>query len=433
MFLLALIALALNARDASGVIVYRIGTPFSETEKDSLEGIGIDFREFDWSENSQLEDALDPDSLQAGVLQPNFFDEDEDIAATLLSRDGWVAVQREAGRGNFDQTVGNLLVDQDPSTAHTWKAIDQATLDFRAACCNDPGASLRVHFDLGGRFLIREVRLRTLADRSDHFLEQFVIGVSDERYGIIGNVPNLPTVVEVEGNTEPEVSVMLDRPVTTNFVQLRILRQTPKEIGLAAFELYGGGYVRKASYESDVIELDDIASLGEIRWSGRQDPHAQVAIRTRAGTDPHPVIFWETRPEQQDIVRFLQGGGDLSLTEYKRQYDKLADFLKPEDEQDRVRPDTEHWSFYSSPYAFEHPGIPIASPGPRKFVQIRVDFASTTVAEGGQDRLPRVQGVGPAVGSPLGRGDSPNRDRGGQSDSIYVLHQSDDPVHRQQF
>lgn len=383
MFLLVLIALALNARDASGVVVYRIGVPFSEAEKDSLEGIGIDFREFDWSV-SQLEDALDPDSLQAGVLQPNFFAEDEDIAATLLSRDGWVSVQREAGRGNFDQTVGNLLVDQDSSTAHTWKAIDQATLDFRAACCNDPGASLRVHFDLGGRFLIREVRLRTLADRSDHFLEQFVIGVSDEKYGIIGHVPNLPPVVEVEGNTEPEVSMMLDRPVTTNFVQLRIFRQTPKEIGLAAFELYGGGYVKQASYESDIIELDDIASLGEIRWSGRQDPHAQVAIRTRAGTDPHPVIFWETRPEQQDIVRFLQGGGALSLTEYKRQYDKLDDFLKPEDEQDRVRPDTEHWSFYSSPYAFGHPGVPIASPGPRKFVQIRVDFASPTVAEGGK-------------------------------------------------
>ena len=70
-----------------------------------------------------------------------------------------MAVQREAGRGNFDQTVGNLLVDQNPSTAHTWKAIDQATLDFRAACCNDPGASLRVHFDLGGRELQQAAKL----------------------------------------------------------------------------------------------------------------------------------------------------------------------------------------------------------------------------------------------------------------------------------
>lgn len=375
MFLLVLIALALNGRDASAVIVYRIGAPFSKTEKDSLEKIGIDLRELDWSENAQLEDALDPDSLQAGVLQPNFFAEDEDIAATLLSRDGWVAVQRESGRSNYDPTVGHLLVDQDPTTAYTWDAADAATFNVVS------GSFLRVHVDLGGRFLIREVRL--LAPSPAHFLEQLIIGVSDERYGLATYVPNLPTVVEIKDNTEAEIRVVLNRPVTTRFVQLRIIRQTPKEVGLAAFELYGGGYVRQASYESDVIELDDIASLGEIRWSGRQDPHAQVAIRTRAGTDPQPVIFWETRPEQQDNVKFLQGGGDLSLTEYKHQYDRLADFLKPEDEQDRVRPDTEHWSFYSSPYAFGSPGVPIASPGPRKFVQIRVDFASTTVEDGG--------------------------------------------------
>ena len=274
-----------------------------------------------------------------------------------------------------------------------------------------------MHFDLGGRFLIREVRLRPLADRSDHFLEQFVIGVSDERYGIIGHVPNLPTVVEVEGNTEPEVSVMLDRPVTTNFVQLRIFRQTPKEIGLAAFELYGGGYVKQASYESDIIELDDIASLGEIRWLGRQDPHAQVAIRTRAGTDPQPVIFWETRPEQQDIVRFLQGGGDLSLTEYKRQYDKLADFLKPEERAGQGASRHGALELLFEPVCVRVSWVPIASPGRRKFVQIRVDFASTTVAEGARSTT-RVQGVGPAVGSPLGRGNSPDRDRGGRSDEF---------------
>ena len=396
-FLLVFIALALNARVASGVIVYRIGTPFSAAERDSLEEIGIDFRELDWSA-SQLEDALAPDSLQAGVLQPNFFAPDEDIMAALLDRDGWVVVQREAGRSNFDQTIGKLLIDQDPSTAHTWKAIDQATLDFRAACCSDPGASLKLHFDLGGRFLIREVRLRTLADRPDHYLEQFVVGVSHERYGIVGNVPDLHPVVQLKNNTEPDLSVMLDRPVTANFVQLRIFRQTPKEIGLAAFELYGGGYVKRAAYESDIIELDDIASLGEIRWSGRQDSHAQVAIRTRAGTDPQPVIFWEIRPEQQDIVRFLQGGGDLSLTEYKRQYGKVADFFKPEEEQDKATPDTEHWSFYSSPYAFGNPGVPIASPGPRKFVQIRVDFASSTVAEGGKiDYIEFKASVPPSV------------------------------------
>ena len=83
--------------------------------------------------------------------------------------------------------------------------------------------------------------------------------------------------MEVEDNTEAEVILKLDPPVTTNFVQLLILRQTPKD-GLAAFELYGGGYAKQASYESDVIELDDIASLGEIRWSGRATPSGVVSV-----------------------------------------------------------------------------------------------------------------------------------------------------------
>jgi len=398
--LLVVIALALNAREASGVTIYRIGQPFSAAERDSLEGIGIELRELDWSA-SLLEDAVDPDSLRAGILQPTFFGGDQDIAASLLSRGGWVSVQREAGRGSFDNTSGSQLLDRDPGTGFTWKAINQATLDFRATCCLDPFAALRVHFDLGGRFFIREVRLRTLADRPDHFLEQFIIGATgatDPSYGIIENVPDLQAIAEVEDNIEPEIILKLDPPVTTNFVQLLIQRQTPKEIGLAAFELFGGGYVKEASYESDVIELDDIASLGEIRWSGRQDPHAQVAIRTRAGADPQPVIFWEIRHEQQDIVRFLLGGGDLSMTEYQRQYDRLGDFNKPENERDKATPDTEHWSFYSSPYAFGNPGVPIVSPGPQKFVQIRVDFASTTVGDAGRiDYLEFKASVPPSV------------------------------------
>ena len=56
--------------------IYRIGTPFSTTEKDSLAGLGIDFREIDWSA-SHLQDALELDSLQVGSLQPNYFDADE--------------------------------------------------------------------------------------------------------------------------------------------------------------------------------------------------------------------------------------------------------------------------------------------------------------------------------------------------------------------
>lgn len=381
--LLVLTTLALNPRAASGVTIYRIGQPFSEAERDSLEGIGIELRQLDWSV-SILEDALDPDSLQVGILQPHFIGGADDIAASIKDRGGWVVAQKEAGRGSFDITLAERLVDGDPGTGYTWRAVDQAYLDYRASCCNDPFAALHVNFDLGGRFFIREVRLRTLPDSTGHFLEQFIIGASDEVRQCCNWTGNLSPVAEVEDNTEHDIILKLDPPVTANFMQLLILRQTPKEVGVAAFELYGGGYVKQASYESDVIELDDIASLGEIHWSGRQDPHARVAIRTRAGADPHPVIFWETRHEQQDVVSYLQGGGDLSMADYKDRYDRLKDYNKPENEPDRATLDTEHWSFYSRPYGFGNPGVPIVSPGPRRFVQIRVDFASNTVADGGR-------------------------------------------------
>ena len=390
LLLLTLLGVGLWPPNVSGVVVYRIGTPFSTTEKDSLAGLGIDFREIDWSA-SQLQDALELDSLQAGSLQPNYFDEDEDIAATLLSRDGWVRVRLFA---NQNQLIGQVLVDGDPTTALTWPAV--APESFHVGTART--LSEQLTFDLGGRFLIREVRFRPLAEKPEHFVERLSIGTLDGRLVNIGNrMSNFPTVAEVKENTEPEVSVILDPPISTQTVQLLILRDTPKEIGLADFELYGGGFLARASYESEIIELGDLASWGEIRWSGRQDADARVDIRTRTGADPHPDIFWQLRPEQRDSVQFLDGGGDLALNEYKSRYRKLLDVLKPVEPEDRVSPDTENWSFWSSPYLFENSGTSIVSPSPRQFFQLKVDFSSTVEDGGKIDYVEFKASVPPAV------------------------------------
>ena len=420
--LLFSVTLALTARDVSGAIIYRIGTPFSPAEKDSLDAIGIGFEEIDWS-LSQLEDALEVDSLRAGVLQPNFFAEDEDIAATAFGRDGWVAVSSTYGYWNTQ--VGEALLDQDSTTSWGWPAVAAESFEVNARV-----RSQGVLVVLGGRFLIKEVRFRPLVDRPEHFLERFTIGFADEGYNKV-RIPSLPTLLEVKENTEPEVSVIIDPPVTSKAVQLLISRDTPKEIGIADFEVYGGGFVGTAAYESDVIELDDLASWGEIRWSGRRDPQARVDIRTRLGTDPQPVVFWESRVEQQDSVKFQQGGGDLSFQEYRRQYDKLSDFLKPINKEHWVSSDTENWSFWSSSYVFENSGVGIVSPGPRQYIQLRADFQST-VDDGG-DRLRRVQGVGSAIRPPPGGGDSSNRNRSRRAYAFHVLHQADDPLWRHQL
>ena len=390
--LVALLGLGLSAPDAYPAIIYRIGTPFSAAAKDSLRSSGIDFREIEWS-SSQLQEALELDSLQAGSLQPNFFDTDEDIAATLFSRDGWVGVVTTLD--SYDKQVGHVLIDGDPSTAWVWPSVAPESFDLMLS--NPERFDRGVVLDLGGRFLIREVRLRPLEERPDHFIEKLIFGVSDRGFNTVQYVPDFPTIAEIVENTEPEVRVVLDPPLTTEVVQVRVFRQTPKELGIADVEVYGGGFVRKASYRSDIIEQEDIASLGEIRWSGRRDRMARVEIRTRTGADPQPEIFWESRPEQQDSVKFLGGGGDLSLSEYKRLYGRLSDFLKPVVAEDTISPDTENWSFWSSPYAFENPDIAIVSPSPRQFLQISADFTSTIDDGGKIDFIEFKASVPPAV------------------------------------
>ena len=402
LFLLALMSLALCATSASAVIVYRIGTPYTAAERDSLQDLGIDFREVDWS-FSAVEEGLEVDSLEAGSLQPNFFDEDEDIARTALSRGGFISIDIT---GQENSLLAQVLLDGDPSTAYLWP---QATgVSTRPA---------RVTLDLGGQFLVKKVRFRPLAENPGRFVENFGIGYGNQLQSTsCGNcLANLPLAniqkpggvapaPRITENQDPEVTALLEPPdgLVTRFLQLQISRVTIKAIELVEFEVFGGGFVNQASYVSDTIELEDIASWGAITWAGRQDPNARVGIRTRTGSDPQPDLYWEARPEHQDSTKYLQGGGSLSAKEYKARYDLLPNVFKPEDPQNRLSPDAENWSFWSSPYDFGQPGAGVASPSSRRFIQLGVDFSSTADDGGKINYVEFKASVPPAVRAIVG-------------------------------
>ena len=389
------IALASAAPEASGLTIYRIGAPFSAAEKDRFADRAIEFREIGWSP-SQLESDLDLDSLQLGTLQPTYFDAKANIAAGSLRRDGWVSVFLFASENT---SIGQALIDDDATTSYTWAAIDPDQFANNSFGWGEKQPET-VTLDLGGVFLIKEVRFRPLAAHPEHYVEHFRIGISEEYRtqgrGAGTGAAFFEPILEVKENVDPEVRVLLDPPVVTRFFQLQIPRITAKAIDIADFEIFGGGFVSRASYESDVIAMDDLASWGSTRWSGRRDAGAQIEIRTRSGSDPQPEVFWQVRPEQQDSVRFLDGGGDLSLVEYRRQYDRLAEFLKPIKPQNWVSTDAEHWSFWSSPYSFEQSGAAVESPGPRQYFQVRADFTST-LEEGGKIDYIEFETSPPAV------------------------------------
>ena len=365
LWLFVLAGFLLCSTQASSLTIYRLGAPFSTAEKDSLQDLGFEIRELQWSVAQSL-NRVELDSLDVGVLQPKFFGVDENMAATAIDRGGAISVAIFASDNNI---VGKVLLDEDDNTAYAFREIAPESFNREI--------TERLQVDLGGIFLIREVRFRPRSDHPGRFLERFRIGISDEPLSFF-RVGTFPAILEIRENANPNVVVPFDPPITARTVQLQISRETPKDIELAEFEIFGGGFVTPARYESEIIELDQAASWGQINWSGSQDPNARVELRTRAGADRQPEIFWEVRPEQQDSIRYLQGGGTLDMTSYRKSYEGLPNIFKPKDERNHVTADTENWSFWSSVYSFENPGVEILSPGPHKFIQISADFLSTT-------------------------------------------------------
>ena len=209
-FVLALQGLALFSPEASGVILYRVGTPFTAAEKDSLQNLGIDFREIDWSFLA-LEEGLELDSLSAGSLQPNFFDEDENIARTALLRGGRISINIT---GQENTLLAQVLLDGDPSTAYVWpEATGVAT---RRA---------RVTLDLGGKFLVKKVSFRPLAENPGRFLENFGVGIGNELTTTscgqcIASLPlaniqkpsGIASGPRINENTDPDVTALLNPP-----------------------------------------------------------------------------------------------------------------------------------------------------------------------------------------------------------------------------
>ncbi len=413
---LALMVSAIFLDDASSAIIYRIGKPFSPAERDSLQEIGLAFKEISWLNYESVAN-LDVNSLKAadaGSIQPKFIREGESIAATALDRGGWIAngTQGSESLGNneaygIEGNIGNNMIDGDPTTAFVWPWPPRpGELRTGARCHNAP---YRIVINLGGLFVVNKVRFHTREGISPegeeyetHFIEDYELGTSLGRPEDFleshlcrgtGYIPSFRQFAKYKhpgtrGQTErvsgpsaahepvenlfPEVIIPLDPPEKISYVAL-LIYTLGKTIEIAEFEVLGEGFVDEAFFIAEIIELDDIASFGEITWSGSSDPKAEARIRTRSGTDRHPDVYWRINPEQQTPVVLPpeKGGKDLSSKEYKSEYDKLPGSVKGP-----VTYDTENWSFWSAPYKFESPGEAIASPGPRKFFQIGVDFTS---------------------------------------------------------
>ena len=173
-------------------------------------------------------------------------------------------------------------------------------------------------------------------------------------------------VEEIRENKNPQLDIELDgTPI--RYLMIHVMPQD--EIwDLAELEVYGGGFQGSASYQSNVLDLGEFANLGWVRWGGRQDEGARVEIRSRAGADETPLVYWRKTFRGDEQVPFGEDGKLLT----RKSYGRLGPIARG-----AITDDTAQWELWSSPYEFaDSAGVALRATRSHRYVQFGIEFKS---------------------------------------------------------
>ncbi|MSR82170.1 MAG: hypothetical protein EXS58_04500 [Candidatus Latescibacteria bacterium] len=352
---------------ASALEVFRIGGA-SEPPPNQP---GVNFHQLQWSDFAEKE-GLDEEVFAMGVLQPLFLAPEENIALASVDRGGGPYTDDYTGGGFAVTEASKAMLDADPSTFYEWEVppLSLDPLSGQAYAGHLP--KLLITVDLGRVFQVNRVRLFT--SDSGHYPDKLDIATNT---GVMPGAKFYLTPDEVVFKLAENVQDTIDvhfPPSLARNVELMLYRASPKTVTVAEVEIYGEGYINRASYASQLIDLGEPAIWGDIHWHGHQDSQAKVWIQSRAGKDLDPAVYWRFTGRADEVSPLDAKGNSLKEATYAQ--------LKP-GEAAQITYDTENWSFWSPPYEFAASnGTPVLSPGPNSVFQLRVDFLPT-VGDGG--------------------------------------------------
>ena len=353
-----------------------------------------------------------------GWIFPTSTDTTENIALKLQARGGSVTAPTV-----LEDLQSELvkMIDNSPNSAFERKSSAERAVR---------SLGVILQFDLGARFGVTRIRFFPRnADPDfpapdfpfqDDYLKAYEVFLNNgTRETLCAGLPVFSSVLLVTQNDNPVVDVQIE-PQYVRFIQLK--SQTTVGFEVAEFQVFGEGFVPTAEYHSDIFDLqEDLALWGSLRWEeeSRGDPiRSRAPISTRSGLDDSPVVFnrlradidgaevpWKEADEfsegtrEREIVTQLDAL-DLDIKQARLIYSKLsleeknsvaltqADYksLRSGD-RGLVRDDLDNWSAWSPPYlaagiaspeevAAGEGGVEIVSPGPRRYFQFKVEYAS---------------------------------------------------------
>ena len=318
-----------------------------------------------------------------GSIVPEQLDPAENLARWIATRKvgriwsswGWSIT----GDFSVDRFGLKSLVDGDLETTY---GRSFSEMDYNTFTLIEHPTFGTVFLDLGDVYGVRRVRLGEVAGVSRQatrdtdpiygHLQRIEIGLNageahtldDRGWPFLQSIWN--TDISVSESTE---IVFPTRPV--RYVGLYVDARGLEAFEAAEIEIYGEGYLPTALYESDILDFGDIANYGLLRWEGAKPGGAKVLVQTRTGSDDTPLVYWRYTNTEEERTSLSESGTPLTEEEYVA--------LRDEDKAG-VTYDTRHWSFWSAPYHFEEgrdPGVPVVSPHPRRYFQMKIDFANT--------------------------------------------------------
>ena len=231
----------------------------------------------------------------------------------------------------------------------------------------------------------------------------------------MANQPVLTTVELEPENEEPVVELTIP-PQYVRYIRLK--SQTTVGFEIAEFRVFGSGFVPRADYLSNIFDFgEELALWGRIRWEEEHfgtERLSRLLISSRSGWDDTPLEFTRLHSGSGEEVPWREGAvattaaGDAVDLDAMDDVEEALDLFNalPIDERSRValtqdeyddlrssakgdvRDDLVAWSRWSPPYKLaagainaenigdDALGVPILSPGPRRYFQLKAEFDS---------------------------------------------------------
>ena len=352
---------------ADALTIYRLGGEDLPVPEQASEA-GVDFVQLMWEEvDEDLFGSYHQIEL-AEFVEPVRLDPNVNLTPLLRDRGGVVKLNNSYSF--LDHPSLDLLFDGDYETAFSGLPGDQS----------GSAATKSIWFGLAGLFPISRVVIQpTTEHHHDRFIPQFTLGTNDGdikkngtregSYHFRGRFVDYEIRFQRTENTTPLLDLQLPDEPIENIYFLALHGNWE----IAEFEIYGDGFASRANYTSNVLDLGGRSSLGNLVWSGSQDPGAGIDLSMRSGDDTDPNLYWRITFRGSERSRLDHQGKPLT----RRSYKSLEG-----GEKGGIAPDHENWEFWAPPVDFKKGESVLAGTKPRRFVQFKADLNSTRGSAG---------------------------------------------------